>query len=48
MMATDPICKMEVDEKSRFKSSYKGKVYLFCSLDCKQSFDKKPEEHTRK
>ena len=37
----DPICQMEVDEDSKFRSVYKGKSYVFCSAACKQSFDKK-------
>lgn len=38
----DPVCKMDVNESSNFKSSYKNKTYYFCSLSCKQNFDKKP------
>ncbi|MDV3278564.1 MAG: YHS domain-containing protein [Nitrososphaerales archaeon] len=34
-MATDPVCKMRVDEKSaRFKSDHKGTTYYFCSAGC--------------
>ncbi|MDE1860213.1 MAG: YHS domain-containing protein [Candidatus Micrarchaeota archaeon] len=43
----DPVCKMEVDEKSQFRSSYKGKTYVFCSVNCKQNFDKKPESYAK-
>ncbi len=43
----DPICGMEVDEKSKLRSSYKGKIYIFCSASCKQIFDKRPESHAR-
>ncbi len=39
----DPVCKMEVDGKSKFRSSYKDKNYVFCSAGCKQNFDKRPE-----
>ena len=45
-MAVDPICKMEVDPKtSKWKSSYNGKEYYFCSPGCKKAFDKNPEKH---
>lgn len=44
-MAIDPVCKMQVDEKTaQFKSIYKGASYFFCSKSCKRSFDENPEE----
>ena len=43
----DPVCKMEVNEKSQFKSSYNGRVYFFCSAACKQSFDKNPAAYVK-
>jgi len=46
-MAIDPVCKMEIDEKSaKAKSDYKGKTYYFCALVCKQTFDKNPDKYT--
>ena len=49
MMAIDPICKMEVDEKTaRFKSDYKGKTYYFCALGCKKEFNEHPEKYIGK
>ena len=40
-MAKDPICGMNVDEKTaKLKSDYKGKTYYFCSQMCKTTFDK--------
>jgi YHS domain-containing protein len=45
-MAIDPVCKMEVDEKkAKFKSTYEGELYCFCSAECKQEFDEDPEEY---
>ncbi|MGQ9565836.1 MAG: YHS domain-containing protein [Candidatus Bathyarchaeales archaeon] len=44
-MAKDPICGMTVDEKTKFKSEYKGKTYYFCSQICKTTFDKKPTKY---
>lgn len=43
----DPVCKMDVEGNSKLRSSYKGKTYLFCSVSCKQSFDKKPENYVK-
>ncbi len=48
-MATDPICKMEVDEKTAtLKSEYKGKTYYFCAPGCKQAFEQNPERYVEK
>ena len=47
MKAIDPVCGMEVDEKSSNRSLYRGKVYYFCSARCKQEFDRDPEKYLR-
>lgn len=45
-MAVDPVCKMEVDEKTcQYKSEYKGKTYYFCAPGCKMDFDEDPEKY---
>jgi len=45
-MAKDPVCGMDVDEKSAAgKSDYQGKTYYFCSAGCKASFDKDPQKY---
>jgi YHS domain-containing protein len=45
-MAIDPVCGMEVDEKTAtIKSEYKGNMYYFCAPGCKSSFDKYPEKY---
>lgn len=42
-VAKDPICGMSVDENTaKLKSEYKGQTYHFCSMSCKQTFDKEP------
>ncbi len=43
----DPICNMEANESSKFRSSHKGKEYYFCSLSCKQAFDKNPGKYAK-
>ncbi len=48
-MVIDPICKMEVDEKTaKFKSEYKEKAYYFCAPGCKKEFDDNPEKYIEK
>ncbi len=48
-MAIDPICKMEVDEKTaKFTSQYEGKTYYFCAPGCKKRFDEDPEKYAEK
>jgi YHS domain-containing protein len=46
-MVTDPVCKMQIDEKKAAgKSEYKGKTYYFCAPVCKRKFDENPERYT--
>jgi len=44
-MAKDPVCGMDVDEKTApAKSEDKGKTYYFCAPGGKREFDKAPEK----
>lgn len=44
--AKDPVCGMNVNlETTKYKSTYKGKVYVFCSEECKKTFDKNPFQY---
>jgi len=48
-MALDPVCKMEIDEKtSEYKTEYKGKTYYFCAPGCKRTFEENPEKYIDK
>ena len=48
-MATDPVCKMQVDEsKAAGKSQYGGKTYYFCSPGCKAKFDANPSSYVKR
>ena len=48
-MAIDPICDMEVDEKTaKWVSEYKGKNVYFCAPGCKKMFDEDPEKYVDK
>ncbi len=43
-MVIDPVCKMDVDEKTaKWKSEYQGEMYYFCAPGCKKRFDDNPE-----
>ncbi|WP_206346129.1 YHS domain-containing protein [Sulfolobus sp. S-194] len=46
-MMIDPVCGMEVNESSPYKTMYKGKIYYFCSAMCKKAFEKDPEKYLR-
>lgn len=47
-MAKDHVCGMEVDEKkSIIKSFHNGKTYYFCSVNCKNKFDKNPRQFVK-
>ncbi len=44
----DPVCGMELTyETAQARSEYDGQTYYFCSLDCKEQFDKDPERYAR-
>ena len=37
-MATDPVCGMEVDEKTALAAVVGGRKHYFCSNECRGSF----------
>jgi YHS domain-containing protein len=43
----DPVCGMKVDEKSKYKFMYKGKMYYFCSSICLKEFQNNPEKYLK-
>ncbi|MEE8330052.1 MAG: YHS domain-containing protein [Thermodesulfovibrionia bacterium] len=45
-MTHDPVCLMSVDEnKAAATSAWEGKIYYFCAVGCKETFDKEPEKY---
>ena len=47
-MAVDPVCKMQVDEKTAAgRSEYQGKTYYFCAAACKAKFDANPGQYIK-
>jgi Cu+-exporting ATPase len=48
-MATDPVCSMQVDEKTAAGSSlFESRNYLFCSVGCKKKFEANPSAYVGK
>jgi Cu+-exporting ATPase len=46
MKVKDPVCRMNIEDKdAAATSTYQGKTYHFCSLSCKENFDKDPESY---
>lgn len=42
----DPVCGMDVTyENAQARSEYNGQTYYFCSMDCKEVFDREPERY---
>ncbi len=46
-MATDPVCKKEVDEKAPpgGRANYWGKLFYFCTADCRTAFRRAPQKY---
>ena len=43
-MTDDIVCGVAVDsEKPQFFSDYDGRIYVFCSPECKRRFDDHPD-----
>ncbi len=48
-MTRDPVCNMDVNEQNAAASSqHQGQTYYFCSQECKQKFDRNPDQYARK
>ena len=42
----DPVCGMDVTyESAQARSEYDGQTYYFCSIECKEAFDREPEKY---
>lgn len=45
-MATDPVCKMNVEpSKAAAKTEYAGQTYYFCSESCHKAFTAEPQRY---
>ena len=45
-MPRDPVCGAVVHEK-RFRTSYEGEKYYFCSVKCKKRFRRNPRRFVK-
>jgi len=44
-MTTDPVCGMKVDnQRPVLAYEYKGKIYYFCAVGCRDEFSYDPEK----
>ena len=42
----DPVCGMDVDaQRAASASVYQGRTYYFCSVSCRDKFEKAPEKY---
>ena len=47
-MAKDPICGMEVDEKTaKWKTTHMGKTFYFCAPGCQKAFEANPHKYMK-
>jgi Cu+-exporting ATPase len=45
----DPVCGMAINPfEALAQSSHAGRVYYFCSQECKDKFDKKPDKYIQR
>ena len=45
-MIEDPVCSIPLDiEMAAATSEYNGKIYYFCSFECKNVFDYEPMQY---
>lgn len=43
----DPVCGMRLEEKDvQATKTHKGKSYYFCSIACREKFERSPEKYT--
>jgi Cu+-exporting ATPase len=48
-METDVVCGMKVDPtRAAAQSQYEGRMYYFCSTQCKTKFDANPQQYVKK
>ncbi len=46
LLAKDPVCGMDVEiARAAASTDHEGRTYYFCSLQCKDDFDRQPDQH---
>ncbi|MBV9080574.1 MAG: YHS domain-containing protein [Elusimicrobia bacterium] len=46
-MPIDPICAMEVPQDPNLSMKFRGRMYYFCSEDCRDMFKTDPEGYAK-
>ena len=44
-MPIDPVCGMDVEQDTKERATYQGETYFFCSHECKEEFQKSPQDY---
>jgi len=44
----DPVCGMEVDQSTEYRTDYDGKTYYFCSVRCRETFESNPRKYVKR
>ena len=44
-MVVDPVCKMQVNENTKWQRNYFGKTVYFCSARCAVEFGRDPKKY---
>jgi len=47
-MFKDPVCGMEVDQSTEYRTDHNGKTYYFCSAGCKETFESNPRKYVKR
>ena len=48
IMHRDPVCGAIMDERTaKFKKTYDGETYYFCSITCKKKFKRQPRKFVK-
>lgn len=48
-MIKDPVCGMDIQQnKAAAHVDYKGKIYYFCSVSCRDKFNASPQAYVQK
>jgi len=44
----DPVCGMEVDQSTEYRTDHNGKTYYFCSSGCRETFESNPRKYVKR
>jgi Cu2+-exporting ATPase len=44
----DPVCGMDVDPSTEYRTDYDGKTYYFCSARCRETFESNPRKYVKR